>query len=686
MSGALLPTKYVASTTLTTTVPAQSVASANPLSLSVQDPAGSSNALALAVLNPVPVISSLSPASLSAGAPATKVFVSGSNFVAGTVASFGGAPRSTTVQSATQLSISLSAADLAVSKTAAITVTNPAPGGGTSGTSNFSVIASAPTLTLLAPASALVGSSGTPITVTGTDFTSKSQVAIGGASLPTNYVSSTTLTATIPAQNLTSPIPLSLSVQDPAGSSNTLSFAVLNPVPVISSLSPASLSAGGPAINVVVSGSNFVTGTVASFGSSPRATTVQSAAQLTIALTAADLALAKTAAITVTNPAPGGGTSAAGNLTIIPGVPVITSLSPASAVVSPWVNGTPNMPITITGANFDSNCKMLVGAYGAVPTTTVSSTTLTSQIPSNFLAVAGSLSISVQCYNSGLTTNSLSFAVLNPPPVITALSPAIITAGAPPFSLTIHGSGFLQDVSQVLINRVPRSYSLDLNGEIYLWIEASEVANAGTMTIEVVNPAPGGGTTTTRTLTTVSADNRLRVVNLTASALAWDPTQKRIYAAIKATSSQNANSIVAIDPASGAVVASHLMPSEPRLISITDDQQYLYVSMEDIESIARLKLPSLAPDIQWRIRTAAWPLNDIADIQAAPGLPHTVAVEQQRPGGGEGLTIFDDGVLRPNTAATGLVGGEPPATSNSVGRECIHESTGQAPASSSPFN
>jgi IPT/TIG domain len=662
MSGASLPTNYVAATTLTTTIPAKNLATASPLSLSVQDPAGSSNTLALAVLNPVPAISSLAPASVSVGAPATNVVVSGSNFVAGTVASFGGAPRGTTVQSATQLTIALTAADLAVSKTASITVTNPAPGGGTSGASSFGVLTPAPTLTLLAPTSALVGSPGTPITLTGTNFTSKSQVSIGGVLLPSSFVSTTTLTTTIPAQNLTSAIPLSLSVQDPAGSSNTLAFAVLNPVPVISSLSPASLSAGGPATDVVVSGSNFVAGTVASFGGSPRATTVQSATQLTMALTAADLALAKNAAITVTNPAPGGGTSTAGSLSIVAGVPVITSLSPSSAFVGPGGSGIPDTPITIIGSNFDNNCKVFIGGFRGLPTTTVSSTTLTSALPWDLLIGAGSLSISVVCYNTGVTTNSLPFAVLNPPPVITSLSPAIVTAGAPPFMLTILGSGFLRDVSQLFINGTPRDIFNYLDGAVSLRIEASEVANAGTMTIEIVNPAPGGGTSTTLKLTIVAADNRLRVVNnLTANALAWDPTQKRIYAAIKATSSQNANSIVAIDPSSGTVVASHRMPSEPRLISITDDQQYLYVTMEDIESVARLKLPSLAPDIQWDIRTTAWPLNAIADMQAAPGLPHTVAVAQQRPGGGEVLTIFDDDVLRPKAATTGLVATESPA-------------------------
>jgi len=38
-----------------------------------------------------------------------------------------------------------------------------------------------------------------------------------------------------------------------------------------------------------------------------------------------------------------------------------------------------------------------------------------------------------------------------------------------------------------------------------------------------------------------------------------------------------------------------------------------------------------------------------------------VSVAQQSPGGGEVLTIFDDGVWRPNTATTGLISTESPA-------------------------
>src|SRR5690349_314271 len=79
-----------------------------------------------------------------------------------------------------------------------------------------------------------------------------------------------------------------------------------NPVPHVSQpLIPASITPGGPGANLTVNGSGFVTGARISFNGSPRSTRFVSASQLKTKLTAADIAVASTAAITVTNPGAG---------------------------------------------------------------------------------------------------------------------------------------------------------------------------------------------------------------------------------------------------------------------------------------------------------------------------------------------------------------------------------------------
>jgi 6-phosphogluconolactonase (cycloisomerase 2 family) len=77
----------------------------------------------------------------------------------------------------------------------------------------------------------------------------------------------------------------------------------------ITTISPTSAVAGGGAFTLTVNGGNFVSGSVVNFGGTAVPTTFVYATQLTSAIPAAAIASAGTAAVTVTNPPPGGGTS-----------------------------------------------------------------------------------------------------------------------------------------------------------------------------------------------------------------------------------------------------------------------------------------------------------------------------------------------------------------------------------------
>lgn len=92
---------------------------------------GGGGSSSLPTPNPVPSISSLSPAATLAGAAST-LTVNGTNFVFNSTVQVNGSNRTTAYVSATQLTASLTAADVASSGTVTITVVNPTPGGGTS--------------------------------------------------------------------------------------------------------------------------------------------------------------------------------------------------------------------------------------------------------------------------------------------------------------------------------------------------------------------------------------------------------------------------------------------------------------------------------------------------------------------------------------------------------------------------
>ncbi|MEK7408357.1 MAG: choice-of-anchor D domain-containing protein [Acidobacteriota bacterium] len=82
-----------------------------------------------------------------------------------------------------------------------------------------------------------------------------------------------------------------------------------NPAPTIGSLSPASITAGGPAFTFTLNGSNFVSASVVEWNGVSRPTVVVSATQLTASIGTADIAAPGIASVTVSNPAPGGGRS-----------------------------------------------------------------------------------------------------------------------------------------------------------------------------------------------------------------------------------------------------------------------------------------------------------------------------------------------------------------------------------------
>ena len=88
-----------------------------------------------------------------------------------------------------------------------------------------------------------------------------------------------------------------------------MNFTVTNPTPVINSIDPAQVLAGGGNFALTVTGSGFVPGSIVRVNGADRVTSFVSTNQLTGAITAADIAAGGMLTITVFNGAPGGGSS-----------------------------------------------------------------------------------------------------------------------------------------------------------------------------------------------------------------------------------------------------------------------------------------------------------------------------------------------------------------------------------------
>ena len=501
-NGTDLPTTFVNTGRLTAAVPSADLASAGAAGVTVFNPApggGTSGAASFTTYNPAPALASLSPNSATAGGAGLTLTVNGSGFVASSLILWNGAAKTTTLLSSSQLRAAVSAADIAAAGSVSVGVFSPAPGGGTSGLSTFTINNPAPALVSLSPSTATAGGPEFTLTVDGANFLPSSIVRWNGADRPTSFVGPSRLTAAIPASDIASAAAEAVTVFNPApggGTSEPATFTISkpapppNPVPVLASLSPASALAGGPDFTLTISGSGFAAVSVARWNGEDRPTDFVSSSKLAVLVSAADIASAGSAKISVFSPAPGGGTSGLSTFTINNPAPALASLSPNSATA-----GGAGLTLTVNGSGFTPSS--VVRWNGAAKTTTfISPSQLTAAIAAADITSAGLSNVTVvNPAPGGGTSAAVSFTVNNPAPTLVSLSPASALAGGAAFTLTVNGSGFVP-ASVVRWNGAGKTTSFISASQLSAQVTTADISVAGSAAVSVFNPAPGGGSST----------------------------------------------------------------------------------------------------------------------------------------------------------------------------------------------
>jgi subtilisin family serine protease len=302
-------------------------------------------------LRPTPKVTSLSPASTNSGGPAFTLTVNGSGFISASVVRWNGEARPTTFVSGTSLQAAISATDIAAAGTAQVTVFTPAPGGGTSTPLTFT-INSAPRLTISASTVAPGGSE--TVTLTGGLGGVSDWLALAATTSPNTvnvqwvYVGAGVTTRTWTVNMPTTPgtyefrLFLNNGYARAATSPPVSVVAPPSPVPVLTSLSPASASVGGTAFTLTANGSGFASNSVVRWNGADRPTTFVNSTQLRASIPASDRAALGTAQVTVFTPAPGGGLSSPQTFTITP-LPSLTvsatSVPRGASVTATLLNG-----------------------------------------------------------------------------------------------------------------------------------------------------------------------------------------------------------------------------------------------------------------------------------------------------------------------------------------------------------
>ncbi|NDD62942.1 MAG: hypothetical protein EBZ36_03020 [Acidobacteria bacterium] len=276
------------------------------------------------------------------------------------------------------------------------------------------------------------------------------------------------------------------------GISNPVNFSIrpLNPVPRITSISPTSLEQGVNPQLVVITGTNFVEGATVVIGSDRLPATYVSPTELRLNIDGNRFRTTGGILLLVSNPAPGGGNSNWFRLTIVPArnpIPVLTAIAPATVFA-----GGENVTLTLTGSSFIPSSRVLINGE-VIPSVYISASVLTVRLSSEQLVTSEAIAISVVNPEPGGGGSAPQLlTVLNPPPVLSALTPDKVVAGGPAFTLTLTGAGFVPE-SKIVIDGAARAAGYVSSTQLTLQVRATEITTLRTIPVQVVNPAPGGG-------------------------------------------------------------------------------------------------------------------------------------------------------------------------------------------------
>jgi hypothetical protein len=367
------------------------------------------------------------------------------------------------------------------------------------------------------------------VTVDGRDFVTGSVVVFESTELPTTYITSTQLVASIDSTLLTysGDVPMRVRSKGPSGSyvdSQSLPFTVGNSGPVLTSITgqPSPLIAGSVtvAFTITVNGAGFTPASQVKVNRVGRVTTFISTTQLRAVVLPSDVATAGYVPIVVQNP--GSVTSQAFQLPVMFSVPRMTSVTPDSITAQVALDAQP-VQLSVTGEGFyqdssDASITTIVLVDNLpVSTQYISSTQLIAFVPANLVAHSGVRQVAVKSPEPSLSSSdALPLFISNPAPVVTSLNAGPISYNSTQsetiwLPVAINGSNFSED-SVAWVNP-----PCDTNGfrraQTTIRVSSNQIIAtipircSGSYQLQVRTPQPGGGVSAPLTLTVPAASS-----------------------------------------------------------------------------------------------------------------------------------------------------------------------------------
>src|SRR5262245_17180060 len=142
---------------------------------------------------------------------------------------------------------------------------------------------------------------------------------------------------------------------------------------------------------------------------------------------------------------------------------------------------------------------------------------------------------------------------------------------------------------------------------------------------------------------------RISQVLLPANDLVYHAPSNTIFASVPSAAGPSGNTITGINPVTGEIVSSVFIGSEPNQLALSDDGNFLYVSLDGAAAVRRYEIATQTAGQQFSLgKTQSDGPFYAGELAVAPGQNETVIISRRTTGNFTALTVFNAAAPRPN--------------------------------------
>ena len=224
-------------------------------------------------------------------------------------------------------------------------------------------------------------------------------------------------------------------------------------------------------------------------------------------------------------------------------------------------------------------------------------------------------------------------------PLITSLGSPTVQINNGAVTVQVSGANFYP-ASVIEVNGKPQPTTYASGQQLQAKLDSTVTSAIGEISVSVFNPTPGGGTSVPLTLT------RYEVINVDVAFLTTVPGSKFLYASIPSAAPINPDTVIPINPATGALGKPIPVGHNPSLLAASNDGKYLFVVANQDQTLQRINLATGAVDKTFPFppnsTTCCGPLSG-TDLKVIPGTAQEVVLALDIPlyGFGE-MALYND--------------------------------------------